>query len=153
VVEDAARGEAQIAAALDDGRARAGFAALVEAQGGDPAVVTGARSLPHAPDVEEVRAEASGRLAWADVSELGRAVLALGGGRRGAEDSVDHAVGLVARVAAGDQFRAGDVLFEIHHRGGRGLDEALRHLGDALQPPDRADASELAPLVRARIEG
>ena len=152
VSPDSAAGEARIASALDDGSALARLAAMVEAQGGDPRYVTGEAALERAPDVEEVRATQPGRLLYADVRAVGRAVVALGGGRHSLTDEIDHAVGIVSLLGAGERFAAGDVLFEIHHRHGRGLEDARRHLQTALLAPDEAEKAELAPLILARID-
>jgi thymidine phosphorylase len=55
----------------------------------------------------------------------------------------------VWRKRAGDALRAGDVLCEVHHRDGRGLDEARERLARALTlAPER----EPGPLVLARVE-
>ncbi len=147
---DSTAGEARIATALDNGSALTRLAAMVEAQGGDPRYVTGETALGRAPDVEEVRATQPGRLLYADVRAVGRAVVALGGGRRILTDEIDHAVGVVARRGAGERFAAGDPLFEVHHRDGRGLEDARRHLRTALLAPDDAENAKLAPLILAR---
>ena len=63
---------------------------------------------------------------------IGRAGIALGGGRSHVGDAVDHAVGLLVRVKVGEHVEVGQPLVEIHHRDGRGLDEAVALTGGAL---------------------
>jgi pyrimidine-nucleoside phosphorylase len=144
------RGSDLVRAALDDGRAFDVFLRVVEAQGGDPRAIEDPDRLPSAPDVDLFRAERSGALHYADVRGLGRTVAALGGGRVRLGDQIDHSVGLRVLHRAGDEVAEDEALYELHHRGGRGLEEARRHLAAAVSigPP-----SELPPLVLARLEG
>ena len=92
---DAAEGRARASAVLDDGRAREKFAAMVSALGG-PAdfVERPAAYLPAAAVVEACYPERPGFVRAMDTRAVGVAVVDLGGGRRRAEDTVDHAVGL-----------------------------------------------------------
>ena len=74
---------------------------------------------------------------------VGRAANALGAGRARVEDDVDPAVGISVLVTSGEAVRSGQPLLELHHRDGRGLDEALALCGDAIvigdtPPPPRA---------------
>ncbi len=140
--------EARIAATLDDGSALDLFLRIVECQHGDPRTIEDPERLPHAPAREIFEAPADGCLAYADVRELGWAVVALGGGREQLEDAIDPAVGLVSLRAAGANVKAGEPLFEIHHREGHGLDRAREHLRTALRIGPPTDPS---PLVRARF--
>lgn len=138
-----AAGVAAIADALDSGRARETFARMVAAQGGDAAALDDTAAWLQGTAVETVRAERDGTLAFADVRELGLAVGALGGGRRRLEDAIDPAVGLVALHPAGTAVRAGDPLFHIRHRDGRGLDEARARIGRTIDLPVAAPTSDL----------
>ena len=137
-------GQAKIEAALDGGAALAAFRSGVEAQGGDPAVVDDPSGLPAAPDRVEHNAPASGHMRFTDCAAIGRAVGALGGGRTHLGDEIDPAVGLVFTKRPGEAVEAGDPVCVIHHRGGRGLDEARAQLDDAFGV---TDAQEVEPLV------
>jgi thymidine phosphorylase len=70
---------------------------------------------------------------------LGVASNVLGAGRSRVGDPVDHAVGIVTRVRVGDRVEAGDVLLELHHRDGKGLEDAQALCAGAVligdQPP------------------
>jgi len=135
---DAAR--ARLAATLEEGAAREVFDRMITAQGGDP------RDLPRAKAVDMWLSPASGVLDVVDCRAIGRAVLGLGGGRRGPTDRVDPRVGVRWMRRVGDEIRAGDLLAEVHHAG-VGLDGALVQLASAVAF-DTGRAPE--PLVRAR---
>jgi len=124
------------------------FARMVEAQGGDPDVVTNDALLPAAPVVREYRAPRDAVIAEIPPRLIGHAVIALGGGRSKTEDVIDPAVGFLIPAKPGDQVKQGDLLAVIHarseadaERAARALDEAIR-LGDSAQP---------RPLISDRV--
>jgi pyrimidine-nucleoside phosphorylase len=143
------QGAAEIARALDSGRALGVFELVIRAQGGDPAVLKDRSLLPRAPSVDPWKADRDGSLSFADNRQVGLAVAALGGGRARLGDELDPSVGIVWRARAGESVRRGDVLAEIHHAG-RGLDAARALLGEAVRIGGEID---LAPLVLARHDG
>ncbi len=143
-------GQRQIADAIDSGRARRVFELVVGEQGGDPKVVTEPSRLPRASHVDPWKAEQAGFLAFRDLREVGWAAAALGGGRAKIEDAIDPAVGLVWRRRVGERVERGDVLCEIHHQAGRGLDACKAHLTAAVSIGERV---EPAPLVRETWSG
>jgi pyrimidine-nucleoside phosphorylase len=144
---DLAAGMQLVAGVLDDGRARQAFERMVAAQGGDVASLDG--GLPATDDVDTFDAPHAGHLAWCDVRELGLAVRALGGGRHAAGDVIDPSVGLEVLVEEGTHVERGEPLLTVHHRAGRGLEEARAHIVAAL-----TIGAEVAPmpLVSQRIE-
>jgi pyrimidine-nucleoside phosphorylase len=127
--------------AMASGRARETFARMVEAHGGNPRVVDDHSLLPSVPGREAVRALRGGFVTALGAEAIGRASNALGAGRTRIEDSVDHAVGVVLGAGPGDAVKAGDVLMELHHRDGRGLDAAVALCRQAVrigdEPPPR----------------
>ncbi len=143
-------GKRQIADAIDSGRARRVFELVVQEQGGDPKVVSDPSRLPRASHVDPWKTETAGFLAFSDLREVGWAAAALGGGRARIEDTIDPAVGLVWRRRAGERVERGDVLCEVHHRAGRGLDACLAHLSAAISIGEQ---TEIAPLVRETWSG
>jgi len=143
-------GKRQIADALDSGRARKVFELVVGEQGGDPRIVSDPTLLPRASHVDPWKAETAGFLGFRDLREVGWAAAALGGGRAKIEDVIDPAVGLVWRRRAGERVEKGDVLCEVHHQGGRGLDACLAHLRSAISIGER---TTVEPLVRATWSG
>jgi pyrimidine-nucleoside phosphorylase len=142
-------GAKRVARALDDGSALAVFARVIAQQGGDPACVERRGRLPHVGTHAAVRADRRGYLVYRDVRAVGHAVAALGGGRRRLTDAIDPAVGVVCLREPGSRVEAGDDLYLIHHRDGRGLDEAREHLVRAIEIGDTAG---LSPLVLSRID-
>ncbi len=143
-------GKRQIADALDSGRARKVFELVVQEQGGDPKVVSDPALLPRASHVDPWKAETAGFLAFRDLREVGWAAAALGGGRVKIEDVIDPAVGLVWRRRAGERVERGDVLCEIHHQAGRGLEACRTHLQAAISI---GAAFEPLPLVLTHMAG
>jgi pyrimidine-nucleoside phosphorylase/thymidine phosphorylase len=120
---------AEVAAALDDGRAATCFEAWVAAQGGEVARLD---TLEVAPDQELVRATDSGVLGRIDAEKIGLAVVALGGGRKAKGDRIDLSVGASLHAKVGQELRAGEPILTLHHRAGRGVEEARALLADAL---------------------
>lgn len=100
------------------------FQQMVDQQGGDPRVVDDYSLLPTAPNVTPIPASADGYVADIDPYAIGVAVLALGGGRQKASDTIDPAVGVIVRAKRGEAVKAGEPVFEVHHRGETGLREA-----------------------------
>ncbi len=140
-----ADGEAQIAAALDDGRALAKFRALVTAHGGDPRVCDDPQGvLPRAPLVTPLLAWQDGIVQRMDALQIGVAAVHLGAGRNTAADTVDPAVGFVLAKKPGDPVRAGEPLVHVHARTAEQTTAALAELRAAIAL-DRA-APTLLPL-------
>ena len=141
-VRDLEQGRELVAASLADGRAAEVFVAMVEALGGDADPL----SWPRARQVDLMTSPASGVLDLTSCRAIGRAVVALGGGRKGAGDRIDPRVGVRWMRRIGDVVRAGDLVAEIHHEG-LGLEAARAELEGALAFDT---GREPAPLVRAR---
>lgn len=100
--------------ALRDGRALTAFKQLIQAQGGDPAVVDDPRKLPQAKYRIPVMADESGVVDQIDTNALGLAAMQLGGGRTKKEDVLDLAVGLVLHKKLGTPVSKGDTLVMLH---------------------------------------
>jgi thymidine phosphorylase len=139
---DDEQARARAEAALTSGRAMQTFARLVERQGGNPRIVDDYALLPAVAGRAYCEAPRGGFLTALRAEAIGRASGALGGGRMTAADRVDHAVGALALAKPGMEVRAGDRLVELHHRDGRGLEEAMAWcsravtIGDAPPPRD-----------------
>jgi thymidine phosphorylase len=124
---------------LSSGQALAKFAEMIERQGGDPRITDDYSRLPTAPHRAELKAPRSGYVTAMRAEALGIASNMLGAGRSKVGDPVDHAVGIVTRTRVGDRVNAGDVVLELHHRDGKGLDEALALCTRAVEIGDRAE--------------
>ena len=117
--------------AVSSGAALDTFRRMVEAQGGDPRIVDDPNRLPAVGTVHVVRAASAGFVSRMHALSIGRASISLGAGRDRVGDAVDHAVGLLVKAHVGDRVEAGQPILELHHRDGRGLDEALALCRDA----------------------
>ncbi len=144
--EDATR---RVDDVLSSGRALEIFTLLIERQGGNPRIVDDYSLLPSAPDCEPVRATRSGYVTAMHAEAVGRATHALGAGRSRIDESIDYGVGIVAKASPGDRVRAGDTVFELHHRAGHGVDTALALCARAIVIEDEPPASR--PLVLGLI--
>lgn len=148
---DEAEARRRATAALDGGTALETFRAMVERQGGDPAVVDAPdRILPSAPVVVPIVADRDGVLAAVDAEAIGRASADLGAGRHRKGDPVDPAVGIVVHASIGDRFVAGEPIGEIHARREDAAAEAGRRVLAACTTSDRPVTPP--PLVHAWID-
>ncbi|HRO15685.1 MAG TPA: thymidine phosphorylase, partial [Paracoccus sp. (in: a-proteobacteria)] len=138
--------QALVRARLDDGSAAERFARMIAAQGGAADLVDApARRLPSAPVVRPVPAP-EGVVGAIDVAALGRAVVALGGGRRVAGDRVDPRVGLIHLRRLGE--KTGGELAQVHAED----EDAAAAAVAAVQTAYRLGGDMAAgPLVRERI--
>ncbi len=100
--------------AIASGQAFDKFVELVEAQHGDPSVLTDPAS--HAAPAADVRApdHARGYIADLDALAVGYTAVALGAGRRTKEDVVDPTAGIVLHKKPGDAVTPGEVLAHLY---------------------------------------
>ena len=123
MLEAAGVRDADVEAALKDGRAMDSWRGMIAAQGGDVDA-----PLPTAAHVEELRASEDGVVTGLDAMGVGVAAWRLGAGRSRPGEAVQAAAGVEIEKHLGEQVRAGDVLARIHtdtpERMGRAL-EAL----------------------------
>jgi pyrimidine-nucleoside phosphorylase len=130
------------------GRALETFGRIIEAQGGNPAVVDDPALLPQAGAVEVYRAARSGVVSAVEPRRIGRAILELGGGRLRIEDRIDPAVGFVITVNPGDPVRAGDPIASVFARDEDGAADGLTALEQAIVI---GEEGRLTPLITHRI--
>ncbi|RLP82021.1 thymidine phosphorylase [Mycetocola lacteus] len=100
--------DADVEAALRDGRAMDTWRAFVAGQGGDPDA-----ALPVANETHTVYAETAGVLTRQDALPFGIAAWRLGAGRARAQDPVQHAAGVDLHAKPGDTVQVGDPLFTL----------------------------------------
>ena len=135
----------RVGEAFSSGRALQTLQRMIAFQGGDPRVVDEPARLGSAPDRTVVAAPRAGVVQAVRADAVGRASSVLGAGRETVGDTVDHVVGVMVRVKPGDRVSSGDALFELHHRGSRGLETARGLCGAAVDIDDRQ------PVVRPAI--
>jgi pyrimidine-nucleoside phosphorylase len=148
---DGARAEARVRAAIADGSGLAKLKQIVANQGGDPRAIDDHSRLPSAPDRDRVTAARDGVVATIEAELVGRAAVVLGAGRDRLDATIDPGVGVMILAPPGSRVRAGEAVIEIHHRGGRGLEEARRLLAGAVEIADSMPPPR--PLIFDRILG
>ncbi len=137
--------------ALDGGAALERFVRLVEAQGGDPAIVDDPDRLRSAPVRRVVEATCSGVVRRVRPRLLGEAVVELGGGRRRMDDPIDPRVGFELQVRPGDAVAVGAPLCTVHAASEADADLAEARVRSAIQVADEG-AEGLRPLVSHRVD-
>jgi pyrimidine-nucleoside phosphorylase len=135
--------------AISSGRAARKFQEIIEAQGGNPAVVDDPGLLPQAAECELYVAPRDGVVAQVEPRAIGRGITALGGGRTRVEDTVDPSVGFVVTARPGDVVRAGEPLATIFARDGAGVAAGRAALAEAIRLAD--DAEPPLPLISHRV--
>ncbi|WP_018024221.1 thymidine phosphorylase [Corynebacterium ulceribovis] len=115
--------DADIEAALKDGRAMDTWKKMIRAQGGDPDA-----PLPVAPHTHDVIADADGYLTELDALAVGVASWRLGAGRARKEDPVQKTAGIELHAVRGDKVVKGQKLFTLHTETPERFDRALESL-------------------------
>ncbi|AKK11380.1 thymidine phosphorylase [Corynebacterium uterequi] len=101
--------DADVEAALRDGRAMDTWRAMVTAQGGDPDA-----ALPVAPHTHDLVADRDGVVTELDALAIGVGSWRLGAGRARKEDPVQLSAGIELHVGIGDRVQAGQKLMTLH---------------------------------------
>ena len=135
--------------AIGTGRAAEHFQKIIEAQGGNPAVVDDPALLPQAAEVELYAAPRRGFVARVEPRAVGRGITALGGGRTTMEDKLDLSVGFMITARPGDWVEQGEPLATIFARDRAGIDSGRASLRAAIAIADEADPP--LPLVSHRV--
>lgn len=119
---------ARVTEAIDSGAAFEVMVALVQRQGGDPAVIENTDLLPSAAHEHVLVAPRSGVVTRCDAFEIGIAGVRLGAGRATKEDDVDPAVGFLIEAKAGDLVDKGEPLARIAYNDESKLNSAIEAL-------------------------
>ncbi len=145
---DAAAARAMLHGVIASGAALDLFARVIEAQGGNPAVVDDPSVLPQAPVSRVWDAPQDGIVEEIEPRRIGRAITALGGGRVDVADTVDPAVGFLITARPGDRVTRGQPLATILARSDADAADAAAALDAAIRIGERAAP---LPLVLHRI--
>jgi len=148
-VADRAAVEKEVRAALSSGRAAEKFQQMVEAQGGNPAVLEDPSVLPQAKEVEVYCAPRGGTVLRVEPRTIGRAVVEMGGGRTKSDDAVDPTVGFVITARPGQTVHASEPLASIFAKDAAGIALGRRALDLAVEIGD--GKAEMLPLIAARV--
>jgi pyrimidine-nucleoside phosphorylase len=129
--------------AVRNGRALETLARIIEAQGGNPAVVEDPGVLPQAAAVEVFSAVDVGTVTRVEPRTIGEAIVAMGGGRRVVTDTVDPSVGFVITVKPGDQVERGQPIASVFARDPDGIALGMEALHRAIVVGETADPLRL----------
>jgi len=126
---------------LESGLAAEHFARMVAKQGGPSDLVDSPQKyLTAAPVVRDLVAPDNGYIEFIDTKAIGLSVVHLGGGRKHAEDIIDHRVGLSGFCLVGDAVNRGDPLVTIHAADESAWQFAAQQLRDAILMGRKIDA-------------
>jgi pyrimidine-nucleoside phosphorylase len=145
-----AEARSKLGAAIATGAAARTAERMIEAQGGDPRVVSNPARLALAPEEVVIAAPREGFVTRIDALEIGLASVVMGAGRTRADQAIDHGVGIALEAKPGTRVAAGAPLARLY----------VRKQADAAAVADRVlSAFELGdapfaarPLVLDRID-
>ena len=146
--KNAADARSRLEQTITSGAALEKFARVIEAQGGNPAVVEDPSVLPQAAEVEVYRAPREGVIAAIEPRRIGRAVAELGGGRRTIEDQIDPSVGFVIPARPGQRVKTGEPLASVFARDRAGVESGLAALREAIVIEEKG---RLTTLISHRV--
>jgi thymidine phosphorylase len=144
---DEARGEMR--RAIASGQAAEKLEEIIAAQGGDSGVVSDTSRLPQAACEAVYESPADGIVTRVEPRAIGHGIIALGGGRRNMEDTVDPSVGFVITAKPGDKVTKGQPLATIYARRKSALEIGRRTLQDAIAIGDAATGT--CALISHRV--
>ena len=145
---DAADARLRLEESVTSGRALEKFGQVIEAQGGNPAVLEDPSVLPQAAEVEVFRSPADGIVIRVEPRRIGQAIVELGGGRRTIDDRVDASVGFVIPTKPGQRVRTGEPLASVFASNKEGIDNGLTALKEAILIGEKG---RLMPLITHRV--
>ncbi|HEY4267770.1 MAG TPA: thymidine phosphorylase [Galbitalea sp.] len=140
--------DADVEAALSDGRAMDTWRAMIASQGGDPDA-----ALPTPNESQVVTAQRSGVLVEQEALPFGIAAWRLGAGRARKQDPVLHAAGIDLHAKPGDTVKEGQPLFTMHTDEPARFERALEALDGANRIGDTGDEIKTGgPLIAGRVD-
>jgi pyrimidine-nucleoside phosphorylase len=149
VAHDEASAMASLKSAIATGDAARKAERMIEAQGGDPRVVTDRSRLPIAAEEIVLESPRDGTIAHVDALAIGLAAVSMGAGRTRADQAVDHAVGIFVEKKPGMRVVKGEPLARLRVRDRNGsaivAERVLSAFVIADAPPPKR------PLVLDRI--
>lgn len=148
--DDVASARARAEAALADGRALEKMRRVVEAQGGNPAVLDDPALLPQAAVRQVVEAERAGWIAHVDARAVGLAAVDLGAGRKSLGDRIDPGVGFHITVRPGQRVESGQPLAAVYAGSEKGAAAGMAALAGAIVIKADEPPAPL-PLVSHRV--
>lgn len=135
--------------AIADGSALKRLAAMVEAQGGDPAYILDTEKFEKAAYSYEVRAKKAGYIVSMNTESCGIASSMLGVGRITIDSEIDYSAGIVIRKKTGEQVAEGDVLATMYSMKQELFEAAAARYLEAVEIGEEQPAKQ--PLIYARV--
>lgn len=130
---------------LVTGRAAEVFNKMVYGLGGPNDLIERASEyLPSAEFTREVQAPEKGWISRIDTRELGMVVVELGGGRRKANDKIDHRVGLSELMFLGQKVEKGEPICFIHAKNDDDARAAVKRIQKAITLSDSEASAQPA---------
>ncbi len=114
VEKDTSAARLVLEAALESGKAAEKFTRVVEAQGGNPAVVDDPALLPQAREHDVFLAPESGYVSVVEPRVIGMGIVAMGGGRRVVTDVIDPTAGIVVTAKPGQRVERGEPIATVY---------------------------------------
>lgn len=128
---------------VENGSAAKKYEEWIIAQGGDPEIARDPEKFDHAKNALEIKAGQDGYVGSIKASDVGHAVMSLGGGRATKDDVIDLTVGTVLQKKVGDKVSSEDtiaVLYGNDEEKMRAAAEEIRNsykiVGDAVPAPE-----------------
>jgi len=132
----------KIAEAITSGKAYNKFIQMVKGQGGhvkgiyldglnkniDIPVITA-----RAKYTKDIFSSAEGYINYTDAAKIGEALIALGGGRKKKEDTIDYAVGFIFHKKNGDKVKEKESIVTIYFNDKSKIDECVEDIAKALK--------------------
>jgi pyrimidine-nucleoside phosphorylase len=109
------------------------FREMLEAQGGNPAIIDDYSLMDVAPEKVEIPSLKDGYVESFNTREIGIASMLLGAGRLSYEDDVDFGVGLLSHKKVGDSVKKGEALFTVYYRDEKSLKAASEKLSESIR--------------------
>jgi thymidine phosphorylase len=151
LADDLVSGRAKAEAAARDGSAAEIFARMVRVLGGPGDLLDQpGKHLRRAEIIKPCPALRSGHVTAMNARDIGLVVVELGGGRRRADDKLDHSVGLTQCVGLGRKLTAGEPLALVHAASEVAADAAIARLQQVIEVGEVKPAPR--PIVVERID-
>lgn len=135
--------------AIADGSALERLIAMVEAQGGDSAVIKDTEKFAKAAFTYDVLAKKTGYITFMDTEKCGIASSMLGAGRETKESTIDFAAGIIIRSKVGEFVKEGSVIATMLAEKEALFAAAAKKYEDAVTIEDIPPKEE--PLIYARV--
>ena len=141
---------AEVETALGDGRALERMRRVVEAQGGNPAVLDDPALLPQAPVRKVVLLERRGVVQKMNVRAIGEAAVVLGAGRAALHSIVDAGVGFHITIKPGHKVELDQPVATVFAQTETAAEQAVLALRAAITIGDELQEQPL-PLISHRV--